>query len=215
MIFRTRLLKKDALSSYIGFMLVLLAALTGIAKFTETYSRIQEDSAGTQIILIASDHARTLALGQFQAEFAWGEAYALWLETDTQAALAALRGDQAEAQRYLAVRDQLQTLSPLLNSPYYDPDQDYTPNIEAFESDLYVVERISGRKTRQYDARARVLARSEIRLRDGDAHLRHVWDFVRVDHHHHHRGTGAALDDWGSFHHEFRRDSFFLDALFF
>lgn len=78
--------------------------------------------------------------GQDQAGYAWSDAYLRWLELDTLASRARESGDEAAAERYAAAQERLSGVTPLLAPPYFDPDSNETPDINAYEADLYLAQ---------------------------------------------------------------------------
>ena len=127
----------DTISALMIAYLGLLMAFNGYQK-----DRIDNVSEllGGQVIQQTMQAAATLSTGQFTADYGWTQAFRLWLEIDTMGYLTAVREDEALTAQYDAVRDKIRELSPLLQAPYFNPDEDDLPNIEAFESDLYLVE---------------------------------------------------------------------------
>jgi len=78
--------------------------------------------------------------GEVQVGYAWSDAYRQWLQMDSLAAAARQRGDDQAEARYLAARDRLGKVSPLLAPPYFDPAVDQVPRVNAYEADLYLIE---------------------------------------------------------------------------
>ena len=114
----------------VGIIIAVIALLQTDVGSGSARAKAQSQQYAIQVMNVR-------ASGQIETGFAWADAYRHWVEWDNQANFA---GDAAKAERYRVVRDRALQLSPLLASPYFDPDIDPFPNIVAFEANAYVIE---------------------------------------------------------------------------
>lgn len=124
----------------VAILMALVAVLAGVIALLESNTGAQADGAFLQAQQFAFQAVSTRARGEIEVGYGWFDAYEHWLEWDTLARAAEDDGDMAAVNRYQAVRDRAQTLSPLLDAPYFDPITDDNPDIRAYEAATYLVE---------------------------------------------------------------------------
>lgn len=125
-------------------LITLLIALVTLLAAVAGYLQVQADGESSR----AQNESQQFALqaiggrarGEILAGYSWSDAYRTWLELDTQAVLAQNNLDQARSQDLLTTRDQIATLTPLLQSPYFDATLQDPPDLRAYEAALYVQE---------------------------------------------------------------------------
>lgn len=124
----------------ITLLIALVTLLAAVAGYLQVQADGESSNAQNESQQFALQAIGGRARGEILAGYSWSDAYRTWLELDTQAVLAQNNLDQARAQDLLTTRNQIATLTPLLQPPYFDATaQDY-PDLRAYEADLYVQE---------------------------------------------------------------------------
>ena len=148
---RTPLFRGKRFDGIIPVMLALVTVLITVTGFLQQRVDAKFENAAREARQFTTQSLGGEATGQIEAGYAWSDAYRRWAGLDTLASRAEADGDEPAARRYRAARDRVAKLSPLLDSPYFDPNVDDAPKIRRFQSDLFVVE--SARLTEQSDAK--------------------------------------------------------------
>lgn len=118
-------------------IVALLAVAVGYLQAVDAGHSTRAYNRGQQYAL-QSIGARTR--GEVLAGYAWADAYRTWLTLDSQASLAENEDNSELGESYLAARDRIAGLTPLLQPPYFDEAIQDFPNLRAYESDLYIRE---------------------------------------------------------------------------
>ncbi|HZU86342.1 MAG TPA: hypothetical protein VFF78_02590, partial [Anaerolineaceae bacterium] len=128
-------------------VIILIMTLVVIQTAVVTYwFSLADDSQGdsgrdAQILAIQGLGSRTA--GSIRTGYDQSGAYQRWLELNTQATLAEQNDDPLAAERYLAARDQVAQLSPMLQPPYFNAEEDIYPDVAGYEVDTYLLESIT------------------------------------------------------------------------
>jgi len=124
----------------IGLLIAIVTIMATLTAYLESDAGAQADRTIREAQQNALQAMGIKSRGEVQTGYAWSDAYRLWLELDTLASEADQNGDLEAANRYREVRDRVAGLSPLLAPPYFAPEVDDWPNVNAFEADLYLIE---------------------------------------------------------------------------
>lgn len=131
---RQRWFSQDTYSSVVGLVIIYVAILTAFSAYQGGIIDIEWDRSNLEIQKKTIELTRTQTLGEFEADYAWAQAYRIWYEMDTYAYFA--EDDNVRA-AFEQARDRVTELSPLLQEPYFDPLA-FFPEIEKYEVDLYI-----------------------------------------------------------------------------
>ncbi|HFC12206.1 MAG TPA: tetratricopeptide repeat protein, partial [Anaerolineae bacterium] len=126
----------------VALLIALVALLAALAGYLEATAGARSDMALRNAQQYALQAVGTRTRGEINVGYALSDAFRLWLEVDSQAAVAELTGDSADAERYGVVRDTVADLSPLLDSGYFDRENSSLPDINAYESDIFMVQSV-------------------------------------------------------------------------
>lgn len=131
------------------FLAVLIAVVT---VFTAVLAQL-ESEAGANDDRAARDAKKASVAafglqirGNAESNYAYYTAFEQYRELDTLRMTAEEKGDSKAAERYAAMEESLLTTSPLLSGkdskgkPYFDPENDWEPDLARFEADTYYVE---------------------------------------------------------------------------
>lgn len=125
-------------------LVVLLIGIVTLLSAVVGYLQVVDDGYSTKAYNTGQQFALQSIGGRVRGEilagYAWSDAYRTWLALDTQGVLARNEGNEALEQNYLAARDRIAELTPLLQPPYFDEAVQGFPNLRAYESDLYIRE---------------------------------------------------------------------------
>ena len=124
----------------VAILIAVVALVAAIAAFLEAHAGSASDRFERDAQQYGLQAVGLRTRGEVQVGYALSDAYRLWLELDTSAFSAEENEDFASATRFKSLRDEVEQLSPLLQAPYFDANAGTLPDINAFESNLYLVE---------------------------------------------------------------------------
>ncbi len=122
---------------------ILIAAVTIVAAtaaFLQTDASNHANVANRDAQNFSLESVGLRTAGQAEVDYGWYGATHTWYELDTLARTADQDGDNPAAKRYRDVRDRISSLSPLLQTPYFDKDGGNYPDLSAYETDRFLVE---------------------------------------------------------------------------
>ncbi|MEM7112218.1 MAG: tetratricopeptide repeat protein [Chloroflexota bacterium] len=125
---------------FVALLIALVTIIAAIAGYLESDAGARSDTELRNAQQFALQAMGVRSRGEVQTGFAWTDGFRLWVEMDSLAFVAEESGELALANQYRAVRDDLVKLTPLLAEPYFDPEADEFPDINAYEADVYIVE---------------------------------------------------------------------------
>lgn len=125
---------------FVALLIALVTIIAAIAGYLESDAGARSDAELRNAQQFALQAMGVRSRGEVQTGFAWTDGFRLWVEMDSLAFVAEEAGDLALANQYRAVRDDLVKLTPLLTDPYFNPEEDEFPDINAYEADVYIVE---------------------------------------------------------------------------
>ena len=133
----------DTFEQLIAILMTLVVIQTAVVTYWFTLADDSNGDAGRDAQIFAMRGLSQQTVGSLKAGYDLTGAYQRWVELNTLAKISDEKGDVAAAERYRAVRDRVAKLSPLLQPPYFDPENDTTPDISRYEADTYVVETVA------------------------------------------------------------------------
>lgn len=125
---------------FVALLIALMTIIAAIAGYLESDAGARSDAAMRNAQQFALQAMGVRSRGEVQAGFAWTDGFRLWVQMDGLAKVAEEAGNLALAKQYTAVRDELVNLTPLLTEPYFNPETDDFPNINAYEANSYLIE---------------------------------------------------------------------------
>ncbi|MEM7111261.1 MAG: tetratricopeptide repeat protein [Chloroflexota bacterium] len=137
---RRPLFSGEPFERFVALLIAIVTIIAAIAGYLEADAGARSDTELRNAQQYALQAMGVRSRGEVQSGFAWTDGFRLWVEMDSLAQVAEETGDLALAKQYQAVRDDLVKLTPLLDTPYFDPATDDFPNINAYEADVYIVE---------------------------------------------------------------------------
>lgn len=123
----------------IAFLIAVITVLIGIITYLQSDAGSRDDAANRDTKRYALEAFGKQVSGDARVNFDYNRAYQAYYELDLLAQAAQVVDDAAAAQRYLALRDRMTELSPMLKPPYFDAAAG-APNVPAYEADSYLVE---------------------------------------------------------------------------
>lgn len=152
----------DIFEQVIVLMMTLVVIQTAVVTYWFSLADDSQGDAGRDAQIFAINGLGTRTVGSIRTGYDQSGAYQRWLELNTQAVLAEQNGDAAAAERYLAARDQVAQLSPMLQPPYFDAETDIYPDITGYEADAYLVDSVvlSEKFANQYDLKSAWFSKS-------------------------------------------------------
>jgi len=129
----------DRFKKIIAFLIAVVTVLIAVISYLQSDAGARDDAANRDTKRYALEAFGKQVSGDARVNFDYNRAYQSYYEMDLLAQAAEVVDDQAAAQRYLALRDSMTGLSPMLAPPYFDAAQG-VPNVSAYESDTYLVE---------------------------------------------------------------------------
>ena len=128
----------DNFKSMLAIIMAVVTLIgTGIA-FLQGDAGARDDRANRDTKRYSIEALGGQISGDARTNYDYGTAYQAVEELEILALAAENRADEAAANRYRAVREDMISLSPLLKEPYYNGTD--TLNISKYESDMYLVE---------------------------------------------------------------------------
>jgi tetratricopeptide (TPR) repeat protein len=130
---------EERFKQIVSILIAVVTVITAVVGLLQNDAGSRDDRANR----VAQDFAFQ-AMGQrisgvARAGYDRGDAYRNLSELAALATSAENAGDDAAAQRYLAVAEEITQLSPLLAPPYFDPAVDGQPNLAKYEAETYLV----------------------------------------------------------------------------
>ncbi len=136
---RIPLFSGEPFERLVALLIALVAIFASIVAYLEADAGKRSDMALRDAQRFALEAVGVRTRGEINVGYALNDAYKLWLEMDTMAFLAA---DDATAATYEGARDYVSGLSPLLSAEYFDPASNQVPDVNAYESETYLVESV-------------------------------------------------------------------------
>jgi tetratricopeptide (TPR) repeat protein len=130
---------EDRFKRLIAFLIALVTVFIAVISYLQSDAGARDDAANRDTKRYALEAFGKQVSGDARVNFDYNSAYQSYYELDLLAQAAQVVGDDASANRYLALRDRMTSLSPMLEPPYFDSASG-VPNVEAYETDTYIVE---------------------------------------------------------------------------
>ncbi len=127
----------DRFKGFISVLIAIVTVLTAVVAYFQSDASNRDDRAGRDANSLAVEMLGQNVSGSTRSYYDYNQAYQTWFELDVLATAAEARGDDAAANRYFAAAESMQSLSPLLQPPYFDPatgEVDFT----RYEVDTYL-----------------------------------------------------------------------------
>lgn len=131
---------EDRFKKLIAILIAVVTTLIAVLSYLQGDAGARDDTANRDTKRYSLEAFGRQVSGDARVNYDYNTAYQGYYELELLADAAEVVGDDAAAERYITLRDQLRGLSPLLGPDYYNPDVDPEPNIAKYESDTYVVE---------------------------------------------------------------------------
>ncbi len=156
----------DAFEQIVVLIMTLVVIQTAVVTYWFSLADDSQGDAGRDAQLFAIQGLSSRTVGSIRTGYDAGGAYQRWLELNTQAVLAEQNGDTVAAERYYQARDQVASLSPMLQEPYFNPEEDTYPDISGYEADTYVRDSVvlSEQFTNQYQLKTAWFSKSNTYL---------------------------------------------------
>lgn len=122
----------------IAVMIAMVTLCAAILAYLQSDAGARDDRANRDNKRYALEAFGRQVSGNAEVNYAYNGAYQHWQELDLLATSAANQGDEAAAQRYTLLRDQMVAMSPLLNVPYFDKVSGEV-DLPHYEADAYLV----------------------------------------------------------------------------
>lgn len=132
-------LDEEQFKKLVAVLISLVTVMATVIAFVQSDASQRDDQANRDTKRYATEVMGRTVSGDAQVNFAYNKAYQAWQELNMLADSALERGDEAAANRYRKLRDQMTELSPLLASPYFDPETGETDTAK-YETDIYLVD---------------------------------------------------------------------------
>lgn len=117
---------------------MVIIATAGVA-YLESLASDRADIAERTAQQFVIENMGIRARSEIEMSYAFDDALRLWYSLDTLGFVAEDRGEETLAGAYYAARDRVETLTPLLQEPYFDLETTDV-NGDLFESDRYLVD---------------------------------------------------------------------------
>ncbi len=130
----------DPFERSIAIMIAAVTVFAAIVGYLQTTAGVKADQFARTAQSFAIEAVSLRASGEIEASYAWSDLWRVWSELETLSILGEDFDDTDMAERYLTVQERMETLNPLMQPPYFAPQDEGTPNIEAFEADLFIIE---------------------------------------------------------------------------
>ncbi len=123
----------------IAILIAVVTMLIALVGYLQGDAGARDDRANRDTKRYAMEALGRRVSGDARVNYDYNSAYQAYYELDLLATAAANVDDQAAADRYLALRDEVLTLSPLLSAPFFDPASG-TLDVARYEAEVYLVE---------------------------------------------------------------------------
>ncbi len=130
---------EDRFKNLVAVLLAIVTVLIAIVTYLQSDAGSRDDAANRDTKRYTLEAFGKQVSGDSRVNFDYNSAYQAYYELDLLAEAARNVGDEAAAQRYTALRDNMTELSPMLKPPYFDPATDQL-NVAKYEADTYLVE---------------------------------------------------------------------------
>jgi hypothetical protein len=141
---KVRLFNNDNYDTLTAIIVVLAGIFLALIGFEDTSAGDNAKLLSAEIQQLTIRSATILASGQLDADYGWNQAYRLWLEMNNLSIDSYYRDDNEGSERYDTLRDELVSLSPLLQAPYFDAVEALEtyddPDLALYEADTYIVQ---------------------------------------------------------------------------
>jgi tetratricopeptide (TPR) repeat protein len=145
--------REQSFERFISILIALTTIFAAAAAFLEHISSNEAEKAD-RIAQTLSIQATTERInGEIQYSYDWQGAFQTWRELDLLITNAEQYDDQISADRFRQLRDRISALSPLLQDPYFDSEQEW-PRAGQYEAELYIIE--ATRLSEQYQVQAKL-----------------------------------------------------------
>ncbi len=130
---------QESFNQVIALLIALVTLLAAIVALLQNDAGARDDEANRLAQQAAIQQMGQRISGEVKVGYAENDAYRTWLELDTLRLSADDLADGEAVQRYSTVQEKITALSPLLASPYFEPEM-VEPDFARFEADAYVVD---------------------------------------------------------------------------
>lgn len=131
--------KDESFKKTIAILIAVVTALAAVIAFLQSDAGARDDAANRDTKNYALEALGRQVSGDARVNYDYNTAYQAWYELDLLAASAANRGDEAAADRYATLRDEMLKLSPLLSAEYFDAISGEA-DIARYEAEVYLVD---------------------------------------------------------------------------
>jgi len=132
--------EKYNFNNIIAVLIALVTLLAAIVAYVQSDASGRDDQANRDGMRYMLEAFGSQVSGDSRVNFDYNVAYQAYYEYGLLANSAENRGDGVLSDNYSQLADEMTTLSPMLQTPYYDAAVDDGPNISLYESDVYLVE---------------------------------------------------------------------------
>jgi tetratricopeptide (TPR) repeat protein len=129
----------DTFKRLTAIMIATVTILAALAAFLQTDAGGKATRANRDAQAYAIEALGARASGQAEVDYGWYGAAHSWYALDTLAKSADRRDDPDAAARYRSVRDEMISLSPLMQPPYFDPESGLYPDQYSYQADVFLV----------------------------------------------------------------------------
>ncbi len=129
---------EDFSTTLINIVMAVIIIQIAVITYWFTLADDSNGDAGRDAQIFAMQGIGKRTIGTLRAGYDQTGAYNTWVELNTLARVAEEQDDAEGAARLIAARDRVAKLSPALQAPYFDPNQDAAPNLAAYEADNFV-----------------------------------------------------------------------------
>ncbi len=111
---------QERFKNLILVLIAVVSVMTAGVAFLQSDASNRDDHSGRDANSLAVEMLGQNVNGNSRSYYDYNEAYQTWNQLDVQAIAAEQNGDDAAAARYRRAAEQIRTLSPLLQAPYFD-----------------------------------------------------------------------------------------------
>lgn len=123
----------------IAVLIAVVTLIAAIVAYVQSDAGGRDDQANRDGMRYMLEAFGGQVGGDARVNFDYNVAYQAYYEYNLLSASTANREDELASGNYAKLADDMVTLSPMLNSPYYDKAADEAPKVSTYEADTYLV----------------------------------------------------------------------------
>jgi hypothetical protein len=131
---------RDKFNKIVAVCIAVVTLIATVMAYLQGDASARDDKANRDSKRYSIEAFGKQVSGDARVNFDFNTAYQTYYEMSLLSTSAENRDDAAAAKRYQTMMEETKNLSPLLNSPYYNPASTDEPNIAKYEADTYLVD---------------------------------------------------------------------------